>query len=995
MDKYGDMYNKYVQISYRLNFFNSCKAKKIIPGGLVVEKHLATHVNDIVFIEEFKQNLNESSSRGLDLVIERFQKSKIELEEKLDELCDNLKISNDRKFYTIGEMKVKNIGLKAKLANKLEVRVQQVQEARNKTFRSSGGSRRVRGDEYIPRKNCQCCPNRIRPHRKGRRGRAKVVKEGPANETLKDIIEEEQSKRDPINLSDFVLTEDMKKVLRLGATFAPTPTKPIDLYGLYVDFNKWADRLRWHYFHNHKHPENDDNFVKKPWYEPTGRKAPRANDALEAFIFKVHEEVFDPEKRRKINDNLSVGERKALKELMDLVATHGVIVRFEDKGSRFVIDTLANHDETIREDLNDITQYDKLANNPIDSVKLRIERFAEQWKVDLDEFHPNVRQWITNLVETKPGKAKGLVKCHKPSLPNGKKPYRLLLCGTNTPVQPLSKLVQDAIQHLVPTLKYKARDTKEIHQIIIKLNQSWQNIGGLPASAKQVCADVRKLYPSVDNTMGIPAVRRKLEENPNPEGLPTDLIIEALQICLEENFCEFCGEHFKVNSGTAMGPCHSCDYADCFMAELDDKLVEELRIENIEHTQWTIFRDDGWDILENADDDLPKFEEILDGLHPNINWDVRTSDEETSHALEHLDLTIYIQEGKIETDNYAKDIPIFLSRKSCHPSHVFKSVIKSTAFRLNQNCSLDEFLWKRKVEYSRYFYASFYKPKEVKKVMDEVTGITKDENGNIVQGEARKNREKIIFRPRKSRQDPANKKFVFVSDWEPRNPDISNILRKNKYTLFRDPVNRRLFPEGSVIAGFRRRRNLGEMVCPTNPSRVPRPPQLSGTERGCGPCGANRCQIHQNIMTCNKVVSPWDSRPRQIYKKLSCATPNVVYYFKCTQCPGPGVPHYTGSTVEFKQRWRKHKSDMTRLVGKDCNFCEHWSRYHRDNPTDFSGVEIYLLDKVEDAGRKEDGYPNLRKLEDKWMVNMGSLGTIDPIQGCNKKDDAAAKAWGT
>ena len=98
-------------------------------------------------------------------------------------------------------MKVKNIGLKAKLANKLEVRVQQVQEARNKTFRSSGGSRRVRGDEYIPRKNCQCCPKRIRPHRKGRRGRTKVVKEGPANETLKDIIEEEQSKRDPTRLN--------------------------------------------------------------------------------------------------------------------------------------------------------------------------------------------------------------------------------------------------------------------------------------------------------------------------------------------------------------------------------------------------------------------------------------------------------------------------------------------------------------------------------------------------------------------------------------------------------------------------------------------------------------------------------------------------------------------------------------------------------------------------------------------------------------------------
>ena len=89
-----------------------------------------------------------------------------------------------------------------------------------------------------------------------------------------------------------------------------------------------------------------------------------------------------------------------------------------------------------------------------------------------------------------------------------------------------------------------------------------------------------------------------------------------------------------------------------------------LNSEHIAHTQWTIFRDDGWDILINADDDLPKFEEILDDLQPNIEWDVRSSRSETDHALEHLDLTIYIKEGKLKTDNFAKDIPILLSRKS-------------------------------------------------------------------------------------------------------------------------------------------------------------------------------------------------------------------------------------------------------------------------------------------------------------------------------------------
>ena len=73
------------------------------------------------------------------------------------------------------------------------------------------------------------------------------------------------------------------------------------------------------------------------------------------------------------------------------------------------------------------------------------------------------------------------------------------------------------------------------------------------------------------------------------------MIIDALTICLEENLCEFGDEHFRVNSKTAIGPCHSCDYPDFFVGELDDKLVQiqNLEAENIEHTPWTIFRDDG------------------------------------------------------------------------------------------------------------------------------------------------------------------------------------------------------------------------------------------------------------------------------------------------------------------------------------------------------------------------------------------------------------------
>ena len=77
-----------------------------------------------------------------------------------------------------------------------------------------------------------------------------------------------------------------------------------------------------------------------------------------------------------------------------------------------------------------------------------------------------------------------------------------------------------------------------------------------------------------------------------------------------------------------------------------------------------------WDILLNADEDLPRFEEILDSLHPSIKWTLNVSDPENFHALEFLDLTILIIDGKIETDLFAKDVPIFLPKNSCHP-HTF------------------------------------------------------------------------------------------------------------------------------------------------------------------------------------------------------------------------------------------------------------------------------------------------------------------------------------
>ena len=74
----------------------------------------------------------------------------------------------------------------------------------------------------------------------------------------------------------------------MGPKFVPSPKLPVDLHGLYEDFNKFADRLRWHHHFNHKDPDKPNTFVKPPWYQPTGSKPPPANAAIEAFILMIH-----------------------------------------------------------------------------------------------------------------------------------------------------------------------------------------------------------------------------------------------------------------------------------------------------------------------------------------------------------------------------------------------------------------------------------------------------------------------------------------------------------------------------------------------------------------------------------------------------------------------------------------------------------------------------------------------------------------------------------
>ena len=63
--------------------------------------------------------------------------------------------------------------------------------------------------------------------------------------------------------------------------------------------------------------------------------------------------------------------------------------------------------------------------------------------------------------------------------------------------------------------------------------------------------------------------------------------------------------------------------------------------------------------------------------------------------------------------------------------------------------------------------------------------------------------------------------------------------------MYLNSENKKAFPKGSIICGFRRQKNIGEIIAPSKPVRVARGEPAGG--RGCYPCNAPRSyDLHES-----------------------------------------------------------------------------------------------------------------------------------------------------
>ena len=131
------------------------------------------------------------------------------------------------------------------------------------------------GVQSVPNNNRRALPfpRNLRGHRKNRPHHRRPPPHPPPSQQYVPTPED-LAARDPLILSDDQnlkdrITENHKKVLRKNPKFIRNPTKPIDNYAQNLAFKNFRESMRWvlHHAKQNNFEEENDNFVKTPWYQ--------------------------------------------------------------------------------------------------------------------------------------------------------------------------------------------------------------------------------------------------------------------------------------------------------------------------------------------------------------------------------------------------------------------------------------------------------------------------------------------------------------------------------------------------------------------------------------------------------------------------------------------------------------------------------------------------------------------------------------------------------
>ena len=190
-----------------------------------------------------------------------------------------------------------------------------------------------------------------------------------------------------------------------------------------------------------------------------------------------------------------------------------------------------------------------------------------------------------------------------------------------------------------------------------------------------------------------------------------------------------------------------------------------------------------------------------------------------------------------------------------------------------------------------YLVARGHNPKTVKSTFDKI--------GKISRSIARKKKNHSI----------TTSSVIFLAEFNPRGPNVSDIINRHRHLLKTDDTLKQLFPENSIVVANKRGKNLQERLTRADPYNI-KSDLLDRNFHGYKKCGKKCDSCNNFVDETSFVISKATGRKYWIRRDSTCTTKNVIYLAYCTKCWEQG----TDSTVSWKPRLSNYKSHIKQSV---------------------------------------------------------------------------------
>ena len=370
---------------------------------------------------------------------------------------------------------------------------------------------------------------------------------------------------------------------------------------------------------------------------------------------------------------------------------------WEDKGPSF---SKMSRDQYFNAGERELSKpnYVEVEEGPVDEVSIKVRYFVEKL-FNNQEISETIMSYLLNGGQ-RLSKFYHLLKTHKipldvsdPSswLESHGFPVRGIISGVGSPTERLAGFVDFFLQPGMTSLSSYLRDTKHTLQCIEEVNMKVDKGEINLDNVNLVSLDIVSMYSNMSDDLGISACTEYLNtrnfSDMNEEmQISTSNIIDALKLCIKNNYFECNGKIHKIIGGVGTGIKLAPPYACIGMGKYE-KLVFESENDLVSLVLfWKRFIDDIFMLFRGSHEQCANLVTWLNSLMPeNIQFTFDFSKEK----IQFLDVEIFKENGKLLTNLYIKpsNLQLFLDFSSNHPFHTKRSIIYGQALRIIERCS--------------------------------------------------------------------------------------------------------------------------------------------------------------------------------------------------------------------------------------------------------------------------------------------------------------------